>query len=477
MKDASLPVRIGAVLVGRYRIDAVLGAGGMGVVFRAHHLELRQDVAVKMPYRERASDPQTIERLLREARAAVRLKSEHVCRVIDVGRTEEGLAFVVMEYLEGTSLSDRLRRKRVLPFDEIFRILLQSCEALGEAHELGIVHRDLKPANLFLVTGPDRRRRVKVLDFGISKIDNRAISDHRLTESAVLLGSPSYIAPEQMSDTRSVDARADIWALGICAYELLTGHVPFKGNSVMDLAVRIAGDAVVPPSVVRRDIPPALEAIVLRCLEKKRDARFASMADLAAALLVAASPEVAIEFGANRTCASSTALRAAPVVDAADSATANERTATSDAFAWHEERSLELPIAKKTLADPTPPQRESSLPARAHGAKYRRVALGLLGISVLGAVVYAASSRGGGAAVAVVAGEKASLPSAAPAVVASGSDVPALVVHRPTASAPADRPVASGPPAAPARVVRPPRVAPSLSAAPPADSDAIPRTR
>ena len=484
---ASLPVEIGAVLAGRYRIDAVLGAGGMGIVFRAHHLELRQDVAVKMPYRERAFDPQTVERLLREARAAVRLKSEHVCRVIDVGRSEEGLAFVVMEYLEGTLLSDRLRRKRVLPFDEISRLLLQSCEALGEAHELGIVHRDLKPANLFLVTGLDRRRRVKVLDFGISKIENYEISDHRLTESAVLLGSPSYIAPEQMSDTRSVDARADIWGLGICAYELLTGHVPFKGSSVMDLAVRIAGDVAVPPSVLRPDVPPALEAIVLRCLAKNRDERFASMAELSSALLAAASPEVALEYGAMRGFASSTAMQIVPAIDAADSTpVANERTETSDGLHEREERLATPMVAQRTVPDPTPAPCTTRYPApapRTRGAKYMRVvpALALLAVLVLGAAGYAASSRRAGTTAAAPPGQSAPMATAGPASVASASEAPGAGVDHPSAnpSASPAGPVATGRSTPPVRAVRAPRIAPSASTStsPAPDSDAIPRTR
>jgi serine/threonine protein kinase len=294
--DHGAPIEIGAVLDGRYRIDAILGAGGMGVVYRAEHLALRQTVAIKMPLLGVTAQSETVQRLLREARAAVRLRSPHVCRVIDVGSTPAGLPYLVLEHLEGIVLSAYLRRKTTLSFDQTWRFLLETCEAVGEAHGLGIVHRDIKPPNLFLVTDRHGRRSIKVLDFGISKVSDPEAFEPRLTESSVLMGSPSYIAPEQMADTRSVDARADVWALGVCAYELVTGKLPFKGSSVMDLAVRIAMDEVVPPRSLRSDTPPALEAIILRCLSKAPEDRYASAVELGAALGAAAPPDIARAF-------------------------------------------------------------------------------------------------------------------------------------------------------------------------------------
>jgi len=324
---------------------------------------------------------------------------------------------------------------------------------------------------------------VKVLDFGISKIENDDISDHRLTESAVLLGSPSYIAPEQMSDTRAVDARADVWGLGICAYELLTGHVPFKGSSVMDLAVRIAGDVVVPPSLLRTDVPPALDAIVLRCLEKDREARFASMPDLRLALLAAASPEVASELGASRTNASSCAIRVAAAIDPTGrTAAATENTETSDGLEEPEERSLAI-IAKRTVPDPTPvPQTTLHPPrrprARKGKSKHLTTALALLGISVLGAAAYAASYRREAAMPPALPVDRASLASATPESPASVSGAPpAVVVERPVPSAPVDSLSAAARSSSPARAIRPSRVLPTASTAPLPDPDAIPRTR
>lgn len=329
------PIEVGTILDGRYQIESVLGAGGMGVVLRAKHLALRQTVAIKVPLLGVAAESHTVERLLREARAAVRLRSEHVCRVLDVGSTPTGLPYIVLEHLDGVVLSSYLRRKKTLSIAQTWRFLLETCEAVGEAHRLGIVHRDLKPANLFLVADSLGRRSIKVLDFGISKVDNPDIADARLTESATLMGSPSYIAPEQMSDTRSVDARADVWALGVCAYEIVTGELPFKGASVMDLAVRIANDDVVPPSRLRDDLPPALDAIILRCLAKRREDRFDSAVELGAALADAAPPSIAHGFVRDEVGSVSSLLAAAAEPHSSDgegSLGATSATVTAAAY-------------------------------------------------------------------------------------------------------------------------------------------------
>lgn len=351
------PVDIGAVIDGRYLIDSVLGAGGMGIVFRAQHLELRQTVAVKMPFGETADNPEVVQRLLREARAAVRLRSEHVCRVLDVGRAAGGVPYVVFEYLDGTSLSDYLRRKGELPFDQIWRFLLEACDAVGEAHRLGIVHRDLKPLNLFLVGGQNGRMKLKVLDFGISKTVNPETSDYPLTESSTVLGTPSYIAPEQMSDMRSVDARADVWALGVSAYELVTGRVPFKGASLMDLAVRIAGEPAVPPSSLRADVPPALEEIILRCLEKDRANRYASANELGAALVAAAPPNIAqwfLRVEGDGGGAPSQGMRAAPALALAGETLAQEEETLGPTSATRISVPLGEPLLAATVQDRPP---------------------------------------------------------------------------------------------------------------------------
>jgi eukaryotic-like serine/threonine-protein kinase len=318
--EGRLPVPLGEVLEGKYLVEGVLGAGGMGVVLRAKHLTLGQLVAIKMPLVETIADRDTVERLLREAKAAVRLRSEHVCRVLDVGQTAQRLPYIVLEYLEGIDLSALLRQKQVFAIERAIGYLLEICEAVGEAHALGIVHRDLKPHNMFLVAIPSGRKSVKVLDFGISKLEG-VEGDHSLTTSAVILGSPSYIAPEQMASTRSATARSDVWSLGVCLYQFVTGRLPFVGASLMDLAVRIATDSIIPPSTLRPEISPELEAVIMRCLDREPKNRYADARELGAALAECAPPELARAFAADKPSESSMHVAGSAPPDEADIST------------------------------------------------------------------------------------------------------------------------------------------------------------
>ncbi len=280
------PVRPGEVLAGKYRVERVLGLGGMGVVVAAMHIQLEERVAIKFLLPEALQNPDTVARFAREARAAVRIKNEHVARVSDVGTLESGAPFMVMEYLEGQDLSDVVKSRGPLPVHEALDYLLQTCEAIAEAHALGIVHRDLKPSNLFLTRGSDGAPLVKVLDFGISKVKPRGASmqEAALTKTASVMGSPLYMAPEQMVSTRDVDARADIWALGVVLYQLLAATAPFSGDTLTELCARILQEPPPPLRNVRSDVHPSLEAALLRCLEKERDRRYASVAELVTAL-------------------------------------------------------------------------------------------------------------------------------------------------------------------------------------------------
>src|SRR4051812_29611172 len=209
-------VREGDVLAGKYRVDKILGAGGMGVVVAAHHVQLDERVAIKFLLPEALGNAEAVARFAREARAAVKIKSEHVARVIDVGTLETGAPYMVMEYLEGGDLSQVLASRGPLPVEEAVEYVLQACEAIAHAHALGIVHRDLKPANLFLIRRPDGTNAIKVLDFGISKVmpGKSASSDNAMTRTRTVMGSPLYMSPEQMASTRDVDGRTDLWALG-----------------------------------------------------------------------------------------------------------------------------------------------------------------------------------------------------------------------------------------------------------------------
>jgi len=206
------PVQIGDEVAGKYRVDRVLGAGAMGVVVRAWHIELEQEVAIKFLHPELATRTNGAERFRREARSAVRILSDHVARVLDVGTLEgSNVPFIVMEYLRGRDLARVLAERGSLLVGEAARYVLEACDAIGEAHARGIVHRDLKPANLFLVDRPSGGHMIKVLDFGISKTLGDGPKGLSITEPATLMGSPGYMSPEQLESSRNVDARTDIW--------------------------------------------------------------------------------------------------------------------------------------------------------------------------------------------------------------------------------------------------------------------------
>jgi serine/threonine-protein kinase len=276
----------GAIVGGKYRIDGFLGAGGMGVVLSATHLELDAPVAIKIVRDDLAKDERIVSRLLFEARAAARMRSAHIVRVLDVAHLDSGAPYIVMEYLEGSDLHSVLAERGVLSIREAIHHVLQACEGLAEAHGLGIVHRDLKPENLFLATTPEGVV-LKILDFGISKdIAPTIESDHcsTLTKDGSAVGSPYYMSPEQMRVSPSLDARADIWSLGAILFELLTGKCPFEADSPAELCTKVLVDDAPSLRSFSNRAPAELDTIVLRCLQKDPSARFQSVTDLADAL-------------------------------------------------------------------------------------------------------------------------------------------------------------------------------------------------
>jgi serine/threonine protein kinase len=284
----------GQVLAGKYKVERVLGQGGMGVVVSAMHLHLGQRVAIKFLHQQATQE--VVARFLREARAAVRLKSEHVARVLDVGEFDNGAPYMVMEYLEGKDLSQVVHGQGPLPITEAIEHVLHACEAIAEAHCLGIVHRDLKPANLFLTKAADGSHTVKVLDFGISKTADGATEGDgmHLTQTTAVLGSPLYMSPEQLRSARDADVRSDIWALGVILYQLVTGTVPFNTSVFTDLIMMVNMQDPPPPSAHRAGIPPGLEAAILRCLYKKPDERFQNIGELAWAIVEYGPPDARI---------------------------------------------------------------------------------------------------------------------------------------------------------------------------------------
>jgi serine/threonine-protein kinase len=272
-------VAIGEIFLEKYRVDAIIGHGGMGVVALCTHLALNELVAIKMLRRDVLDDADAVERFMREAQAASKLKSEYVARVTDVGRSPNDVPYMVMEYLAGLDLGALLEERGSIGQLWAVELTLQAAEALGEAHSIGIVHRDIKPTNLFVTWRPDGSALIKVLDFGISKAMTAGALE--LTQTQSLLGTPAYMSPEQMRSARAVDARTDIWSLGTVLYELLEGHRPFEAESFSEMCVKVAVD---PPGVMMRT-PLGLQKVVLRCLAKLPEQRYNSMAELAAELV------------------------------------------------------------------------------------------------------------------------------------------------------------------------------------------------
>lgn len=282
-------LKVGDLLAGKYRVQRILGEGGMGVVVAAHHELLDQQVAVKLLYQDIA-DREAQSRLLLEARACAKLQSDHVARVVDVDTGADGLPFIVMELLEGADLCQIADARGALPRWLVVDYVLQALEGLAHAHVRGIVHRDLKPSNLFLANRPDGTQIIKILDFGISKTSDGPSGNERnhaaqLTGGRSVLGSPPYMSPEQVRSPKTVDHRTDIWSLGICMYELLTNSMPFGGEELQETFAQILEKQPVPIRQLVHGVPEGLEHVVMRCLAKRREERFNDVSELARALV------------------------------------------------------------------------------------------------------------------------------------------------------------------------------------------------
>lgn len=276
------PVKAGDVVADKYLVERVLGKGGMGVVYVAKHLQLGERVAIKFLKAKTLESAELVARFLREGRTAARLRSEYVARVRDVGTMPDGAPYLVMEYLDGRDFDAVLAEHGALDPAIAVKYVLQACEALAEAHAMGIVHRDLKPANLILIRKPDGTTAIKIIDFGISKLMSNEVGA-AITQPSVMMGSPLYMAPEQMASARDADARSDVFSLGAIFYHFLTGKPPFLGTSAVEVFQLIAAG---PPSprLSRPDLPAGIEAVTSRCLRQEREQRFPDVAELAAAL-------------------------------------------------------------------------------------------------------------------------------------------------------------------------------------------------
>jgi serine/threonine-protein kinase len=273
----------GDIVDERYVVEKPLGSGSFGVVVAARSVADGERVALKIMMRELLDNAEILARFLREAQAAATLESPHTARVLDVRRLRGGVPYLVMELLDGVDLETYVTSKGPLPVAEAVALVSQACDALEEAHARGIVHRDLKLQNMFLTRSPEGTGQLKILDFGIAKM-SPAPGQIALTASSVAFGSPQYMSPEQLRSTKDVDARSDLWSLGVCLYELLTGKMPFEGASQPLLFAAILGYPPAPLRPRRPEVTPDLEAIVMRCLAKEPGDRWQSAAEMKSAL-------------------------------------------------------------------------------------------------------------------------------------------------------------------------------------------------
>ncbi len=457
--EGECPVRPGDLVGGKYRVDRILGAGGMGVVVAATQVDLERAVALKFLLPRVLERPDHVARFAREARAAAKLESEHVTRVLDVGALDSGAAYIVMEYLDGEDLGRVIASRGPLPCAEAVGYILEASEAVAEAHSVGIVHRDLKPANLFLAKRTNGRPIIKVLDFGLSKIST---ANEQVTSESSILGSPLYMSPEQLLSSHSADGRSDIWSLGVTLYELLAARPAFQAARMPELIAAILHVRGQPLESLRADIPAGLREVVHRCLDKDPAKRFANVAHLATALAPFGPPsrQASVDRIAHLLGKLGTAV--VPSVETPTDAPAAKPTSDAGATAIARTPVESLPGASQSVTLPSSPSPDivGGAARAGWGARRGRVVGSIAAVAAAAAIGFVAVSRTTATGV--------DAPRATGVGIASGRSAAAVSIDR-GLLAPAEEPTTL----APSLEVKP---APSASAmAPPSAAPATPR--
>ncbi len=462
----------GAVVNDKYRILSILGRGSMGIVAECEHLELRERVALKfLLTRGNVAGEDFRVRFTREAQLSAKLKGRHIARVVDVGVWLDSLPYMVMEYLDGTDLAQVLRDAGRLPLDVALDFAVQICEGVAEAHALGVVHRDLKPSNVFVTRQADGSDLIKILDFGVSKWDVPDRDDEG-TQAGLVLGSPKYMAPEQMFAASTVDARADVWSIGAVLYQMIAGRPPFDFSTFAQTFAAMASDRV--PSALTAqipEVPPELERAIFRCFERVPDRRAQSVAELAGALLEAVRSPLAASIRTRvESILSSRSNREGGAGESSSSS--RIRIAPHDAAApvWLRGSAMETSSSVRMRTD-AQPQEEAPPPKKRH--RWAAVALALVGAASFAGFATPsilrtrapAEPRADGPPAASSIHEAALAPSVDPAATGAPGATPSSAAVDAAPDTTAVDPRATGTRTAPLRAHAPPTPRPSASAA------------
>jgi len=441
---------VGSVIDGKYRVDEVLGRGAMGVVVAATHLQLGERVALKfLRYRSKAGVTDDFQsRFKREARVSAKLKNEHITRVIDVGVWQAHVPYMVMDHLTGTDLRQILKTSGQLPVATAIDYTVQLCEGIAEAHAHGVVHRDLKPSNLFVTRRPDGSELVKILDFGISKWSADETELDELTQTGVVLGSPKYMAPEQLFGSSEVDARADVWSIGAILYEMLSGRPPFDQPTFTKICAELSTDRPPEPFAAKRsDVPSELEAVVMRCFEREPSRRVHDVATLAGDVLAAVKAPFADAVRARIAATLEPHNLRDPLAGSGGMAMSSGSYGailTRSGVGQSVVRAPPSPSAESTGASPA----SISGP---HGAEKKRWGLwvGLIAVALVGGVAFLASRGSEDPAARTAATAPANVPANPPVTATPPAPTPPSTASQPAATAVAP-PAATAPLGAPA---------------------------